>query len=713
MQQIYINKIAQKMGIEEWQVSNTIGLLQYGATIPFISRYRKEATGSLDEVQIEEIYNSMKSYEELEQRREYILKTIEKQGQLSDELKLKIENAQDITTLEDIYLPYKPKRKTRAVKAIEKGLEPLANEIFTCRVSQIDLLAEKFITEEVPDIESALQGARDIIAEKISEDPLARNSIRKIFAKKAMISSKVIKGKEAEAIKYKDYFDWKEKLARIPSHRFLAIMRAEKEKLLKVNIFIDKEEAFDKLKRLFVRGSNESAKQVEMAVEDTYERLLKPSIETEFKNSTKEKADDEAIKVFRENLRHLLLAPPLGKKRVLAIDPGFRTGCKTVTIDEQGNLMHNETIYPFGEREEIIRAIRAVSNMVEQYKIDVIAIGNGTASKETEKFIQKVRFKRDVKAFMVDESGASIYSASKNAREEFPDYDVTVRGAVSIGRRLLDPLSELVKIDPKSIGVGQYQHDVNQKKLKQSLDNEVESCVNLVGVDVNTASKYLLTYVSGLGNTLAENIVSYRTENGRFKNRKEFKKVKGMGPKSFEQSAGFLRITDGENPLDASAVHPESYYIVEKMAKDLNVEVAELLKNKEIQKKITPNAYIDDKTGKETLKDIMSELAKPGRDPRKQFKAIQFAEGINGIDDLQEGMILPGIVKNVTKFGAFIDIGIKINGLLHVSQMADRYISNPNEIVKVHQPIKVKVISIDTERQRIGLSIKGVNQEDL
>ena len=708
MKESYIARLAKRMGIEDWQVANTVGLLQYGATIPFISRYRKEATGSLDEMQIEEIFKAMQEYEELEKRRKYILETIEKQDKLTDELKAKIETAETLTELEDLFLPYKPKRKTRAVKAIERGLEPLADIIWQRKNIDVELEAEKYINEEVPTVEDALQGARDIIAERINENLEARNIIRNIFEREAVLSTKIIKGKEAEGIKYKDYFEHTEKLKRMPSHRILAVLRAEREKIIRVDVSVDKQKAFSALKNLFVRGNNQACKQIELAVEDAYKRLLKPSIENEFKNLAKIKADDEAIKVFRSNLRELLLAPPLGKKRVLAIDPGFRTGCKIVTLDEQGNLLHNATIYPFGEKEELIKAIRTLSNLVEQYKIDVIAIGNGTASKETEKFVQKVRFRRDVKAFIVDESGASIYSASKIAREEFPDYDVTVRGAVSIGRRLIDPLSELVKIDPKSIGVGQYQHDVDQKKLKEGLDQEVESCVNLVGVDVNTASKYLLMYISGLGKTLAENIVKYRAENGRFKNRQELRKVKQMGSKSFEQSAGFLRITDGDNPLDASAVHPESYYIVEKMAKDLGVDVSELIKNKDLQKKIDITKYTDDKTGVETLKDIMQELAKPGRDPRKEFAVVEFAEGIETIDDLYEGMILPGIVKNVTNFGAFVDIGIKINGLVHISQMADKFISNPHEIVKVHQHVKVKVISIDKDRKRISLSMKDV-----
>ncbi len=708
MRQKYIEKISAKLGIEDWQVKNTVGLLEYGATIPFISRYRKEATGSLNEVQIANIQSELQKLIEIDERRDFILQTIKNQDKLTPELEAKINDASTLTELEDLYLPYKPKRKTRAVKARELGLEPLADKLLKCENIDIQLVAEQFLTDDVPDIDSALQGARDIIAEKINEDIDARNSIRHLFDKEAVLSTKLIKGKADEGAKYKDYFAWSEDLKKMPSHRILAVLRAENEKILKLDISVDKQKAFDKLKRMFVKGNNDSSKQVELAVEDAYQRLLKPSIETEYKNLAKERADDEAIKVFAENLRHLLLAPPLGRKRTMAIDPGFRTGCKVVTLDEQGNLLFNVTIYPFGERDDLIKAIKTVSTLVEQYKIDVIAIGNGTAGFETEKFIQKVRFNRKVKAFMVDESGASIYSASKIAREEFPDYDVTVRGAVSIGRRLLDPLSELVKIDPKSIGVGQYQHDVDQNKLKQSLDMTVESCVNLVGVDVNTASKYLLTYISGLGKKLAENIVEYRTKNGRFNNREELKKVKLMGGKTFEQAAGFLRITDGNNPLDASAVHPESYYIVEKMAADLNVDVAELIKNKELQKKIKIDNYINEKAGRETLTDILNELAKPGRDPREEFKIIEFNENIRTIEDLKEGMILPGIVKNVTNFGAFVDIGIKTNGLVHISEMADKFVKNPADIVKVHQHVTVKIISIDTDRKRIALSMKGL-----
>ncbi len=710
MNKKYISKIAQKMGLEQYQIENTVGLLEYGATIPFISRYRKELTGSLNEVQIADIQKEMNAFIELDKRRNYIIETLKKNDKLTSKLKTDIENAQNLTELEDLYLPYKPKRKTRAVKAKEAGLEPLANDIFRQGDFDLNFVAKKYLNEKITDIDAALQGARDIIAEKITEDIKARESIRYIFEKEAVLSTKLVKGKEEEGEKYKDYFNWSESLNKMPSHRILAILRAVKEKILKLDISIDEIKAHKTLYKMFLKTENSAAEQVKIAIDDSYKRLLKPSIETEFKNIAKEKADNEAINVFTENLRNLLLSPPLGKKRTMAIDPGFRTGCKVVTLDEQGNLLYNVTIYPFAEKEDLYKAIKTVSTLVEQYKIDIIAIGNGTASHQTEKFIKKVRFNRNVKIFIVDESGASIYSASKIAREEFPDYDVTVRGAVSIGRRLLDPLSELVKIDPKSIGVGQYQHDVEQSKLKESLDFTVESCVNLVGVDLNTASRYLLTYVSGLGPKLAENIVLYRTENGRLKNRNELKNVKLMGNKAFEQCAGFLRITDGDNPLDASAVHPESYSIVENIAKDLNVEVAELIKNKKLLEKINLDDYKTQNKGEETLKDIVKELAKPGRDPRDEFKILEFDDNIKSIDDLKEGMIIPGVVKNVTNFGAFVDIGIKTNGLVHISEMADKFVKNPADIVKVHQHISVKVVSINKERNRIGLSMKALSK---
>ena len=709
MESKYFKKIAQKLGIETQQVKNTVGLLKYGASIPFISRYRKEMTGSLDEVQIADIQTEMNMYIELEERRSYILKTLETNEKLTPELKAKIEFAETITELEDLYLPYKQKKKTRATKAREFGLEPLANKIFEQKVIDIQKIAGNFLNENVETIDDALQGARDIIAEKVNEDSFARNAVRNIFEAEAVMATKVVKGKEAEGQKYKDYFNWSEDLRKMPSHRILAILRAEKEKIIRTDISVEKDIVYSKLNKLFVRAENDSSQQVKIAIEDSYNRLLKSSIENEYKKIAKEKADNKAIVVFTENLRNLLLAPPLGKKRVLAIDPGFRSGCKIVTLDEQANLLFNATIFPFEKNsEKVIQAIKTVSRLVEQYKIDVIAIGNGTASHETEKFIKKVRFKRDLNVYIVDESGASIYSASKNAREEFPDYDVTVRGSVSIGRRLIDPLSELVKIDAKSIGVGQYQHDVEQKKLNESLDLTVESCVNLVGVNVNTASKFLLVYVSGLGDKLAKNIITYRNEKGRITSRKELKKVKLMGDKSFEQCAGFLRIVDGKNPLDASAVHPEAYNIVEKMAKDLDVDVKTLINDKSIQSKIKIENYIDDIFGRETLTDIMQELAKPGRDPREKFEGVEFDENIQSIDDLFEGMILSGIIKNVTNFGAFVDIGIKSNGLVHISEMADKYVQNPAEIVKVHQHVKVKIVKLDKDRKRIGLSMKGL-----
>lgn len=706
----YNQKIAQILQVGEKQVENTLALMEQGATIPFISRYRKEATGSLDEVQIAQIKAEHEKLVEIDTRRQAILKAIDADEKLTPELKAKIDKAQTLTELEDLYLPYKKKKKTRATKAKEAGLEPLALKIVLQKENDLQSLAESFLNENVVNIEDALQGARDIIAEQVNENVQARNQIRNLFERKAVITTKVVKGKETEGIKYKDYFEFNEPLKKAPSHRVLAMFRAENEKIIRMDISPEAEEAVYKLNKIFVRNRNASSEQVEMAVADAYKRLLKPSIENETRKSIKEKADIEAISVFVKNLRQLLLAPPLGQKRVMAIDPGFRTGCKTVCLDEQGTLKFNTTIYPHSGSNEVINALKTVTNLVEQYKIEVIAIGNGTASKETEKFIKKVRFKTDVKVFIVDESGASIYSASKVAREEFPDYDVTVRGAVSIGRRLLDPLAELVKIDPKSIGVGQYQHDVEQSMLKKSLDMEVESCVNSVGVEVNTASKHLLTYVSGLGPRLAQNIVNYRNENGAFKSRKELKKVKFMGEKSFEQSAGFLRVAKSDNPLDNSAVHPESYHIVEKMASDLETDVQTLIADKKLQKKIKLKNYQTESVGQETLTDILQELAKPGRDPRQKFKVLEFDETISSISDLREGMILPGIVKNVTNFGAFVDIGIKTNGLVHVSQMANKYVSNPAEILSVHQHVTVKIQKVDIERNRIQLTMKGVKQ---
>ncbi len=707
METNFVNKISRQLQISGKQVANTLELLNEGATIPFISRYRKERTGNLDEVQISEIKNLQEKYTEIEKRRESILAAIEKAGKLTDELRVQIMKAQEMNELEDLYLPYKQKRKTRAVKAREKGLEPLAELIFKEKNIDIELEAEKFLNDEVADVDEALQGARDIIAEKINEDVQARNIVRKLFEKEAIIETSVVKGKEEDGQKYKDYFEWKEPMMKSPSHRVLAMFRGEKEGFLKLNIAPSKEEAIYLLERRYIHTNNDSAKQLSEALADSYSRLLKSSIETEYRNIIKEKADEEAIRVFAKNLRQLLLSSPLGEKRVLAIDPGYRTGCKVVCLDAQGNLLHNETIYPHPPQSETIQAAKKIRHLVSSYDMEAIAIGNGTAGRETENFIKRaVKFDRDVLVFVVNESGASIYSASKIAREEFPEYDVTVRGAVSIGRRLMDPLAELVKIDPKSIGVGQYQHDVDQNKLQKSLDTVVESCVNLVGVDLNTASKQLLTYVSGLGPQLAQNIVDYRKENGAFKSRKELKKVKRMGAKAFEQAAGFLRIPKAKNPLDNSAVHPESYHVVEKMAKDLSSTVEELIKDEKKRKQIRLEAYVDDKIGIPTLKDILSELEKPGRDPRTKISVFEFAQGIHKIEDLYEGMVLPGIVTNITNFGAFVDVGVKQDGLVHISELKNEYVSNPADVVSLNQQVKVKVISVDIPRKRIQLSMR-------
>jgi len=704
----HIKKISSTLSINEWQVENTIRLFDDGATIPFISRYRKEVTGSLDEVQITAIKDILSKLKEIDQRRETILKTIDEQGKLTDELKERIEKADSLTELEDIYLPYKPKKKTRASIARQRGLEPLAKIIMKQEELRLEGRAEQFLNDEVPTIDDALKGARDIIAEWINENERVRNSIRRLFQHKAAIRSKAVKGKELEGIKYKDYFEWEEPLKRCPSHRLLAMRRGENEGFLKVSISPDEEEALEILEKQFVKGSYDVSGQVKIAVKDSYKRLLEPSIETEFKNSSKEKADEAAINVFADNLRQLLLAPPLGQKNVLAIDPGYRTGCKVVCLDAQGNLIHNETIYPHHPQNEKGMAMKKIDSMVETFKIDAIAIGNGTASRETEALIKRIRFSKDVRVFVVSEDGASVYSASSVAREEFPEYDVTVRGAVSIGRRLMDPLAELVKIDPKSIGVGQYQHDVDQNKLKNKLDQVVESCVNLVGVNLNTASKHLLNYISGLGPQLAQNIVDYRKENGAFKSRKELLKVKRMGDKAFQQSAGFLRINEAENPLDNTAVHPESYLIVEKMAADQNCVVIDLIKNENLRKQIILDNYVTDEVGLPTLSDIMNELSKPGRDPRKGIKVFEFAEGIHKMEDLKEGTVLPGIVTNITNFGAFIDVGVKQDGLVHISQLANRFVSDPNEIVKLHQHVKVKVLEVDIARKRIQLTMKNV-----
>ena len=700
-----ISLIANSLQLTEKQVRNTIQLLNEGATIPFISRYRKEMTDGLDEVQIGDTKEQYDKLCELAKRKLAVLKSIEEQDKLTDELKARIDNCWNITELEDIYLPYKPKRRTRAEIAREKGLEPLAKMLMKQQSNDVVRMALPFVKDKVENVEDALAGARDIIAEWMNESEAARNSIRQIFAREAVISSKLIKGKEEEAQKYRDYFDMSEKLARCSSHRLLAMRRGETEGFLRVSITPEDEHCLEKLDRIFVKGETESAEQVADAVTDAYKRLLKPSIETEFASESKAKADLEAIRVFAENLRQLLLAPPLGQQRVLGIDPGFRTGCKVVCLDAQGNLLHNETIYPHPPVNETQQAMRKVQKMVEAYDIQAIAIGNGTAGRETEQFIQNTRLDREVKLFVVSENGASIYSASKIARDEFPDYDVTVRGAVSIGRRLMDPLAELVKIDPKSIGVGQYQHDVDQLQLKKALDQTVENAVNRVGVNLNTASKHLLTYISGLGPQLAQNIVDFRAENGAFKNRKQLMKVPKMGAKSFEQSAGFLRIPDGENLLDNSAVHPESYGIVEAMAKDLKVDVKELIQNKELKKSIDLQKYITANVGLPTLNDILQELEKPGRDPRSGIKVFEFDANVKTITDLRTGMELPGIVTNITNFGAFVDIGIKENGLVHISNMSDKYISNPADVVSVHQHVKVRVLEIDAVRKRVQLKL--------
>ena len=704
--------IAAELKLPAHRIANTLKLLQGGATIPFISRYRKEATGGLDEVQIGDIQTRYEKLCELSKRKETVLSTIEEQGKLTPELKSRISACWNATELEDIYLPFKPKRKTRAEAARAKGLEPLALLLMMQKENNLAAKVRNFVKGEVKDEEDALKGARDILAEQISEDERSRNLMRNQFQRQALIQSKVVKGKEAEeaSAKYRDYFDFGEPLKKCSSHRLLALRRGESEGVLKVTIFPEDEDMCnERLQRLFVRANNECAHQVEEALTDAYKRLLKPAIETEFAALSKEKADEEAIRVFAENLRQLLLAPPLGQKRVMGIDPGFRTGCKVVCLDAQGTLLHNEAIYPHPPKSEYAQAARKIVKLVEQYKIEAIAIGNGTASRETEQFVTSQRYDREVQVFVVSEDGASIYSASKTAREEFPDYDVTVRGAVSIGRRLMDPLAELVKIDAKSIGVGQYQHDVDQTKLKASLDQTVESCVNLVGVNVNTASKHLLTYVSGLGPTLAQNIVDYRTENGPFESRRQLLKVPRMGAKAYEQCAGFLRIPQAKNPLDNSAVHPESYPIVEQMAKDLNCTVADLIKDKELRSKIDLKKYVTDTVGLPTLTDILQELDKPGRDPRQKIQVFEFDKNVRTLDDLQEGMELPGIVTNITNFGCFVDIGIKENGLVHVSQLADRFVSNPADVVRIHQHVRVKVMSIDHERKRIQLTMKGLN----
>ena len=705
---IIISLISKSLQLTSNSVENTVKLLQEGASIPFISRYRKEVTGGLDEVAIENIKALNDKFKELQKRKELILSTIAEQEKLTPELKEKIESTWNGIELEDIYLPYRPKRQTRAEVARKKGLEELAKWLIKQPSTSPTEKALFFINNEVKDIDDALKGASDIIAEWVNEDVCARQDVRSIFEREAEITAKIIKGKEKEGEKYKDYFDFSAPLSRCPSHRLLAIRRGEAEDFLRVVISPDDEKCVSRLIQRFVINSTEAAHYVEEAVKDGYKRLMKPSMETEFANSSKEKADEAAILVFAENMRQLLLAPPLGQKRVLGVDPGFKSGCKVVCLDELGNLLHNETIYPHPPRNEYSKAGNKVVKLTSTYKIDAIAIGNGTASRETERFITNLRYETNVQVFVVSENGASVYSASKIAREEFPDYDVTVRGAVSIGRRLCDPLAELVKIDPKSVGVGQYQHDVDQNKLKKSLDQTVENCVNLVGVNLNTASKHLLMYVSGLGETLAQNIVNYRATKGAFSSRKELMKVPRLGAKSFEQCAGFLRIPDAENILDNSAVHPESYHVVSTMAKDLNSSIKELINDKSLRQKIDLNKYISDNIGLATLTDIMDELEKPGRDPRTKVLVFEFSEQVRTIEDLNEGMMLPGIVTNITNFGCFVDVGIKENGLVHISELADKFISNPADIVSLHQHVEVKVLSVDKHRKRIQLSMKGI-----
>ncbi|QQS50670.1 MAG: RNA-binding transcriptional accessory protein [Bacteroidota bacterium] len=705
----FVAKVAKAASWNEQHVANTIRLLEEGATIPFISRYRKEMTGSMDEEKVAFVKDELKRLHELEKRRAAILQSIEEQGKLDDTLRIRIEKAETITELEDLYLPYKQKKKTKASIAREKGLEPLAVIIMKQQETDIDSKAISFLNDKVETVEEALQGARDIIAEWVNENNRARNAIRRIFDQDALIISKISKGKEEEGAKYSDYFEFAEPLKRCPSHRLLAMRRGEEEGILKLSIEPDEQKAIDILDEIFVKGYYDVTEHVRMAIRDSYKRLLGPSIETEFRSLSKEKADEAAILVFSKNLKQLLMASPLGEKRILGIDPGFRSGCKLVCIDSQGNLLNNTTIFPHAPQKEWGKAQQKLSTLVEQYKIEAIAIGNGTASRETEELVKSIRFKTDMLVYMVSEAGASVYSASKVAREEFPDYDVTVRGAVSIGRRLMDPLAELVKIDPKSIGVGQYQHDVDQVKLKESLDQVVESCVNAVGVELNTASKHLLTYVSGLGPQLAQNIVEYRKENGPFQSRTDLKKVPRLGPKAYEQAAGFLRIRGAKNPLDNSAVHPESYGIVDLMAKDLGAKITDLVASEELRKKIDLAKYLSDKTGMPTLKDIMAELAKPGRDPRSAIKVFEFDSGVHSIDDLKEGMVLPGIVTNITNFGAFVDVGVKQDGLVHISQLANRFISDPNEAVSLHQHVKVKVLEVDKGRKRIQLSMKDIS----
>ena len=695
------HKISTTLQISENQVRKTIALLDEGATIPFISRYRKEATGSLDEVQVAAIRDLRDQYVELEKRREAILKSLQELDKLTPELEKAVRGAETLAKLEDIYLPYKPKRKTRAMAAREKGLQELANQIRLQGLKDPEVLAAEYLDN----VEEALAGARDILAEEMMETAEAREEARNLFTRKTTVKSTVAKGKKEEGIKYKDYFDWSESLAQAPSHRVLALFRGENEGILNLNLTGPDEDVLNRLERRFLTGNNACAKQVGLAIQDGYKRLLMPAMETEMRAEAKKRADEEAIRVFAENIRQLLLAAPLGQKRVLALDPGFRTGCKVVCLDEQGTLLDNTAVYPHTGPGQAAEAAHTIQAWVKQYKVQAIAIGNGTAGRETESFVRGLKLE-GITIIMVNESGASIYSASEAARDEFPDKDVTVRGAVSIGRRLMDPLAELVKIDPKSIGVGQYQHDVDQKKLQASLDDTVISCVNSVGVELNTASKQILSYVSGLGPQLAQNIIDYRTKNGPFLKRSDLKKVTRLGEKAFEQAAAFLRIRNAKNPLDASAVHPERYEIVEKMAKDLNCKVSDLLANESLRKQIRLSQYVNTEVGMPTLTDIMEELAKPGRDPREQFEAFEFTEGVNSIKDLRVGMMLPGIVTNITNFGAFVDIGVHQDGLVHVSQLADKFVKDPNEVVKVAQKVQVRVTEVDEVRKRIALSMK-------
>ena len=689
------------------RVEAVLELLETGATIPFIARYRKEATGSLDEVQIGDIQDLWKKILELDKRRESILQNIEEQGKLTPELRKAIEGALTMTELEDLYLPYRPKRKTRATMAIEKGLEPLAKRIFAQKDKEVESLAATFLNEAVANVEEALQGARDIIAEWVSEDKKARDKVRRHFEKGAVVAARLVKGKDEEAAKYRDYFEWSEKLSACPSHRLLAMRRGEEEGFLRVAIAPEEEHAVADLEDMYLIGYGQSAQQVGMAVKDSYKRLLQPSIETEFRNWSKEKADAEAIRVFAENLRQLLLSAPLGEKRVLGIDPGFRTGCKVICLDANGNLLYNTAIYPHEPQRQVFESRAEVERLVEKYQIDAISVGNGTAGRETMDFLREVKFAHPVEVFQVNEAGASIYSASEAAREEFANYDLTVRGAISIGRRLMDPLAELVKIDPKSIGVGQYQHDVNQTQLKEGLDRTVESCVNAVGINLNTASKHLLTYVSGLGPVLAQNIVNYRTENGPFKKRSELKKVPRLGDKAYEQCAGFLRIREAQNPLDNTAVHPERYTLVEEMAQDLGCKVVDLIKDKTKRQGIQLTKYVKGDVGLPTLQDILKELEKPGLDPRGSAKPFEFGN-VRSLQDLQIGMVLPGIVTNITNFGAFVDIGVKESGMVHVSQMADKFVRNPMEVVQLGQQVTVRVVEVDVARKRVALSMKGI-----